>query len=165
MWKRNFTICLFKYQYNNRKDPVRVYCCVDTERQKRTATPFDLPLIHKAVQDRNLVQVLSVDAILAKPELESWFFYDIEGIYGFLRAKTTSRNTKKYSNPHNFGKKDLQRLFQRFGKEYKPGRRAKNFIDNLDIEAIVSRCAELKAGVEAIKTQAQDRTSYLFLSG
>jgi len=66
---------IFKYTYNNRSDLVRTYCCVDTEGQKRSATPFDLALVHEHIQARQMKCVLSVGAILADPDIESWVFF------------------------------------------------------------------------------------------
>lgn len=153
---------IYKYTYNNRDDPVRVYCCVDTERQKRTATPLELDFIREQVKMRKLRLIMSVDVILADPEIESWFFYDIEGIYKFLGAKTSQRNVKKYSNPKNLCKKDLQGLFHRFGKEYLPGKRATNFINHLDIEKIVTKCNELRDGIALIQSQVTDLMNHIF---
>lgn len=153
---------IHKYAYNNQDDLVRAYCCVDSERQKRTATPLELDIICEQIKVRKLRLVLSVDAILADPEIESWFFYDIEGIYKFLGAKTSQRNVKKYSNPKNLCKKDLQGLFHRFGKEYLPGKRAANFINHLDIDKIVTECKELRDGIALIRSQATDLTNHLF---
>ena len=153
---------IYKYTYNNRDDAVRVYCCVDTERQKRTATPIELDLIREQVKIKKLRCVLSVDLLSADPEIESWFFYDIEGIYKFLGVKTSQRNVKKYSNPKNLCKKDLQRLFHRFEKEYLPGKRAANFINHLDIDKIITECKELHDGIALIQSQATDLTNNLF---
>jgi len=105
---------IYKYAYNNQDDLVRAYCCVDIERQKRTATPLELDFIREQVKIKKLRCVLSVDLVTADPEIESWFFYDIEGIYKFLGTKTSQRNVKKYSNPKNLCKKNLQGLFHRF---------------------------------------------------
>lgn len=153
---------IYKYTYNNRDDTVRAYCCVDSERQKRTATPLELDFVREQVKLRKLRFVLSVDLLLADPEIESWFFYDIEGIYKFLGTKTSQRNVKKYSNPKNLCKKDLQGLFHRFGKEYLPGKRAANFINHLDIDKIITKCKELSDGIALIQSQATDLTNHLF---
>ncbi len=153
---------VYKYTYNNRIDIVRTYCCVDTERQKQSATPLDLDFIREQLKIRNMNKILSVNAISADPEIESWFFYDIEGIYKFLQAKKSQRSKKRYTNPKNLCKKDLQQLFSRFGKVYIPGNRALNFIRNLDIEKIVSNCTELHTGIELIQQQANDLTNHLF---
>lgn len=153
---------IYKYVYNNRSDFVRAYCCIDSERNKVSATPLDLEFICNMTRDKKMVQLLSVDSILADPDIESWFFYDIEGIYEFLGAKKSKRNIKKYCNPWNLCKKDLQQLFQRFKKVYIPGQRATNFINNLDIEKIIAGCAELREGIELIKRQANNSTNHIF---
>jgi len=153
---------IFKYAYNNRGDLLRIYCCVDTERQKRSATPFDLNFVREQVQARRMKCVLSVCAILADPDIESWFFYDIDGIYKFLCVRKSQRNTKRYRNPKNLCKRDLQQLFSRFGKVYLPGRRSAYFINSLDIEKIVANCEILRKGVQLIQSQAEDLTSHLF---
>ncbi|KPL23487.1 MAG: hypothetical protein AMJ75_05940 [Phycisphaerae bacterium SM1_79] len=153
---------IYKYTYNNRSDLVRAYCCVDTERQKQSATPFDLDFVREQVRIRQMARVLSLDAILGDPDIESWFFYDIDGIYKSLCAKKSQRSTKKYRNPQNFSKKDLQQLFRRFDKVYLPGGRAAHFINRLDIERIVCNCKELQEGIQLIQSQAEDLTNHLF---
>jgi len=147
---------------DNPNDLVRVYCCVDAERGKRSATPLDLDIVREHIKARRLKGVLSVDQLLADPDIESWFFYDIEGIYSFLRAKRTQRNPRKYQNPRSFGKKDLQKLFRQFDKEYLPGKRTVNFISSLNIDKIVSNCKDLHEGIKNIKRQGRDLTNHLF---
>lgn len=153
---------ILKYRYNNRHDLVRAYCCVDTERGKCTAIALDLECVREKARERNMSQVLSIDAILADPDIESWFFYDIAGIYSFLRARTSRRNIQRYGNPSTLCKKDLQQLFQRFEKVYLPGKRATNFINHLDIKKIVFMCRELREGIELIQSQAKNLTNHLF---
>ena len=153
---------IYKYVYNNPKDLVRTYCCVDSEKQKRTATPLDLNLVREYIRNRKLNHVLSVDSILADPDIESWFFCDVEGIYKFLGAKKSRRNIKKYQDHSKFGKKELKKLFHMFGKEYIPGRRAEFFISQLDVVKIVSKCKELSDGIALCKSNANDSTNHLF---
>ena len=153
---------IYKYIYNNSNDIVRVYCCVDTERQKQSATSLDLNFICEQIKIKNMRKVISVNAILADPEIESWFFYDIEGIYRFLQATKSQRSKKKYANPKGLCKRDLLQLFSRFGKTYIPGNRASNFIANLDIGKIVSNCIELKSGIELIQQQANNLVNHIF---
>jgi len=145
---------IFKYAYNNPLDLVRAYCCVDRETQNITATPLSLSIIRKEIKKRNIVQVLSVNSIIADPDIESWFFYDIEGIFKFLKVQKSKRNPSKYKIPQSFCKKNLQRLFEDFGKVYISGNRAENFIKHLDINIIVSNCEELKKGIELIRAQS-----------
>lgn len=152
---------IYKYMYNNPDDLVRAYCCVDTERQTSSATPFELDFVREQAKVRMSSRVLSVGVILADPDIESWFFYDIEGIYKFLGAKKSQRNIRKYRNVSKLGKKDLQQLFGRFGKVYFSGNRAKHFINNLDIKKIVSKCRKLGNGIKLIQLQADDLTDNL----
>ena len=153
---------LFGFVRQNSTDDVRAYCCIDAESNKKSATPLDLSFIRNQVKQRGIRQVLSVNAILAIPEIESWFFYDIEGIYEYLRTPNNQRNVKKYSSPKNFGKKELQRLFDQVDKNYLPGKRATNFINNLDITKIASRCESLNRGINRINKQAADTTNHIF---
>lgn len=155
---------IYKYMYNNPDDLVRAYCCVDTERQTSSATPFELDFVREQAKVRMSSRVLSVGVILADPDIESWFFYDIDGIYKFLGAKKSQRKAKRYHNPKNLCKKDLQQLFHKFGngKEYLPGKRATYFINHLDVEKIVSNCKTLRDGIELIQSKAEDLTNHLF---
>lgn len=153
---------IFKYTYNNPDDLVRAYCCVDTEKGKCTATPLYLDFIREKAKERKMSQVLSIHAILAEPEIESWFFYDIKGIYGCLSAPKSRRNPKIFNPAKKFGYKDLQRLFEKHGKIYTKGKRAGNFINHLDVGKIVSNCKELREGIKLIQSQANNLTNYLF---
>jgi len=150
-----------QYLRNHPADLVRVYCCIDAETDKKSATPLDLDLIRRQIVARDLHAVLSVDAILADPEIESWFFHDIDGIYTFMGMQKSKRKPAKYRNAANFGKRDLQRLFEQSGRIYTSGKRARNFIETLNLDRILSRCSALAAGVELIKTRATDLTNHL----
>jgi len=158
---RQVTGAAGQYLHNNPATRVRVYCCIDAERNKRSATPLELDFVREEIVRRNLRGVLSVDAIMADPEIESWFFHDVEGVYGFVQAKKSRRNPGRYRNASNFGKRDLQRLFEQFGKVYVSGKRARHFIESLDVERIVKCCPGLCAGVTLIRTQAHDMTNHL----
>jgi len=153
---------IYKYMYANSNDSVRAYCCVDSERDRRSATPLDLELICHKAKERRMNRLLSVDQILADPDIESWFFYDIDGIQKFIGARKSQLSTKRYANPKSLCKRDLQRLFHRFGKVYLPGHRATHFIETLDVERISSNCKELHEGVELIRSQAENLTNHLF---
>jgi len=64
--------------------------------------------------------------------------------------------------PEKYGYKDLQKLFEKYGRTYNKGKRATNLIDHLNVEKITSNCKELRDGVELIRSQADDLTSHLF---
>ena len=152
---------IFRYTHNN-PDSVRAYCCIDSERQKITATPLDLNFVRQQIcQRKEMNLILSVDAILADPDIESWFFYDIKGIFRHLRAKPSKSDSQKYQNPYSLCKKDLEELFYRLGKAYISGKRVKNFINHLDIGKIVSKCKELREGIEKIKSQSIDLSNHI----
>ncbi len=153
---------IYKFTRNKPNDTIRVYCCVDTERQNQSATPLDLDFICEQIRCRPMTNVLSIDAILADPEIESWFFYDIEGIYKYLKTKLTRSSKAKFCNPKNLCKKDLQQLFFKFEKAYISGKKTENFIKQLDINKIVSNCKELRKGIQVIKDQANNLTNHLF---
>lgn len=95
-------------------------------------------------------RVLSVDTIIATTMIESWFFYDIEGIYKFLRVPRARRNPKKYKPPEKFTHIDLSTLFKQNGKSYIKGERCAGFINALDLKKIYLNCQELKSGLDKI---------------
>lgn len=105
---------------------------------------------------------LSVNLIKATQQIESWFFYDIEGIYIYLKVPKSQRKRNAYQPPERFGYRDLQRLFEKYGKTYMKGKRAESFINKLDIEKIVCNCKELREGIQLIQSQAGDLTNHLF---
>ncbi|MHC4477833.1 MAG: hypothetical protein ACYTEL_19495 [Planctomycetota bacterium] len=142
---------------------VRVYCCVDRESRYETVPDFDLQRIVRYVKEQNLTSVLSIHAIIATQQIESWFFHDIAGIYQYLGAPKSHRKKKGYKPPNKFGCKDLQILFERYGKTYSKGRRSQHFIDQLNINKIISDCKELTAGINLIKSQAKDPSNHIFL--
>jgi len=153
---------IFGYTLDHPCELLRVYCCSDTDSNNNSPTPLDVGLIRRTVKERDDMRcVLSVDVILADPEIESWFFYDIEGIYGFLGAEKSKRNPRKYKNAGNLSREELQRLFGQFRKAYVPGNRAKNFIDHLDLNKIITCCRELRVGIERIQTQATNSKKHI----
>jgi len=161
--KINDRILAFARQ--NKKEAIRLYCCVDRESRYGQVPELDVESIIDFIRKEGIEQVLSIDSIIATKQIESWFFYDIGGIYDFLGAPHSRRKIKKYKPPENFGKKDLHRLFEQFGKDYKSGKRAGNFINHLDIGKIVSNCKVLRDGIELIRSQAKDLTNHIFASG
>ncbi len=99
---------------------------------------------------------------IPRQQIESWFFYDVEQIYGFLRVPRAQRKPRAFKPPEKFGYMDLQRLFDRYGETYNKGKKAANFINHLNIEKIVSNCKELREGVKLVQSHADDLTNHLF---
>jgi len=150
------------YLQQHKDEKIRVYCCLDRESRYGTPPGFELKTIKKYIRDENIESVLSINAIIATKQIESWFLYDIEGIYRFLRVPKTQRNSRAFKPPGKFGYKDLQGLFERYGKTYSKGRRSSNFIDHLNIKKIASDCKDLRKGIALIQSQAYKQTNYLF---
>ena len=142
---------------------LRIYCCADNEDTYHRVPDFDLESIREACKQENLKNILSVDAIVANKMLESWFFYDLDGIYDYLNVPKAKRKPlNKYKQPQKCSKNDLKALFLKHGNRYREGERSKEFIQSLNIKKIVSDCKELQDGIKLIKGQANDLTNNLF---
>lgn len=153
---------IVNYVKQHRDEVIRVYCCLDRDSRYREITEFDIKKVKKYITDEKIKSVLSIDLIKATQQIESWFFHDIEGINQFLKVPRAQRNLSAFKPPEKFGYKDLQRLFERYGKTYNKGEKAANFINHLNIEKMVSKCKELREGIKLIQSQADDLTNHLF---
>ena len=134
---------------------VRAYCCLDRESRYASTPDFDLDLVRQKTRDLKLTNVVSVDAIIATQMIESWFLYDLAGIYRYLRVPKARRNMKAYSPPEAFRVSDLKELFRRHGKTYCEGRRARHFIERLDMAGIVRGSRALGEGIRLIVSQGR----------
>jgi len=141
----------------------RTYCCLDTETGNRSITPLDLAVIRNEAIERGFYNLLSVDAILADREIESWFFYDLDGIYDFLNVPPEERIMDAYNPAKDYGKFELQTLFRKYGERYIPGKKATSFFRSLDLNKIIAECTELRNGIDIIISQANDFTYMLSL--
>ena len=129
----------------------RVYCFIDRE-SKYHNPPLDINILRaKFNTDKDFRRrVSSTDVIFATPMIEAWFFYDITGIFSFLKVPRHLRNPNKYRTVQKLTANDLSRLFVRYKKFYIKGKRCKSFIDNLDIDKIYMNCKELRDGIDLI---------------
>jgi len=151
------------HKSRNPHEKIRIYCCLDSECPYGILPDFDLQNIKAKCKEENLRNVLSVDAIFAAPMIESWFFYDLDGIYDYLGVDRAKRNPlKKYRYPTKCAKTDLKKLFYKHGSEYHEGKRARGLIHKLDLRLIAMDCPELCDGIELIRSQAGDSTNSLF---
>ena len=150
------------YIQAHKDEVIRVYCCLDRESRYGEVPGFDIKKIEKYIKDGNLTSVLSIDLITATQQIESWFFYDIEGIYVYIKVPKSKRSLNTFRPPEKCGYRDLQRLFERYGKTYTKGKRAESFIKKLDVDKIVCTCKELREGIQLIQSQAGDLTNHLF---
>ncbi len=140
-------------KYSDR--PVRVYCCVDRESREDRVPGLDLDFIRKELASKGFSNILSIDCVVATKMLESWFFYDMNGIYKYLKAPKAKRTTKRFMPPEKNDWRVLNRLFKQYGKRrgYSKGYKAEGLVNDLDIPLIYTSCKELKNGVELIKKQ------------
>lgn len=153
---------IVNYVRQHKDEKIRVYCCLDRDSRYREVPEFDIKKVKKYIKGEKIKSVLSIDLIKATQQIESWFFHDIEGIYQFLKVPRAQRNLSAFKPPEKFGYKDLQRLFERYGKTYNKGEKAASFINHLNIEKIVSKCKELREGVQLVQSHVDDLTNHLF---
>ena len=141
--------------------PVRIYCCIDRESRNGQVPGLDLNLIRKEIVSKNLDNVLSIDSIIATIMLESWFFYDVPGIYKYLKTPKAKRSVKKFKPPEKNDWRVLDRLYKQNGKtRYSKGFKAEGLVKCLNIPGIYKSCKELKSGVDLINKQARDETNH-----
>lgn len=140
-----------QYLLNNQDKQVRVYCCVDRENRYQNPPLNKKILEEKFFTDKDFKgNVLSVDVIIATQMIESWFFYDMDGIYKFLRVPVKERKPKKFNPVEKLTSYDLSHLFKRYGKVYIKGKKCGYFIESLDIDKIYKKCNDLKNGINLI---------------
>jgi len=97
---------------------------------------------------REPTQIKSINEIIATQNLESWFFYDIEGIYNFLRVPRNERNPHKYYNVESTNYRTLSYLFRKYNKIYLKGRSVGVFLKRINIQKIYNSCEDLRVGIE-----------------
>jgi hypothetical protein len=141
---------------------VRVYCCVDRESRYEKVPGLDLKLIRNEVVSKKCKNVLSVDRIIATKMLESWFFYDVPGIYAYLKTPRSKRVVRKFQPPEKNDWRVLDKLYKQNGRlHYMKGFKAEGIVKCLDIPGIYNSCQELRSGVDLINKQAKDPTNHL----
>lgn len=124
----------YSNKYSNKEIEFSIAICIDRESRDGQA-PIDLDYIKKEaakIKNVNQNEIFLYEAI---QDIESLFFYDIDGIYGFLRAPHTKR-TCKYIPVEKYNHRDLSKLFSSYGKLYRKGDRVASFIDNIDLNKI-----------------------------
>lgn len=83
--------------------------------------------------------------------IESWFFYDLEGICDYIGLKLTDALRRNYSSPERLTHKELQRLFQKGTKRHHYIKGEKSFLEKLDMQKIYENCNDLKIGINMIR--------------
>ncbi len=141
---------------------VRIYCCIDRDSRNGKPPGFELKTIVREIHKYSIESILSIDKIIATQQIESWFFWDMETIYKYLKVARSRRRKSAYRPPSKYTYHDMIKLFRDHGKVYNKGKRCRYFIRQLDLDLIISNCSELREGIEKIKSQANDTTNHLF---
>ena len=144
----------FLKEKSNSEIDLYVYAFIDREGPRSSDPQLDEKAILKALKNtdlsgkviKNIKIIKSVEAIKM---VESWFFYDIEGICKYLKIKCTNSIKSNYSNVEKYDSKDLSQLFKRNKKYYKKGE--PGFLSCLDIDKIFNSCKDLKDAINEIR--------------
>jgi hypothetical protein len=153
---------IYNYCQQHKDEQVKVYCCLDRESREGKTPGFKLKTIIRDIHKYDIRFVLSIDAIIATQQIESWFFWDMETIYKYLKVARSRRRKNAYRPPERYTYHDMIKLFRDHGKAYNKGKKCGYFIQQLDLDTIIKNCSELRDGIEKIKSQATNTTNYLF---
>ena len=133
----------------------RIYCCIDRESREHNP-PIDINFLTEVFKiGSKKCRVLSIEKVIATQMIESWFLYDMDGIYKFLSTPHAERKHHKFKPPEKFNHIDLAKLFNRYKKSYIKGHKCQNFVNHLDIDKIVRACDELQKGINSILRKKQ----------
>ena len=132
---------------NSDENHIHVFVAYDREGPRIIESKLNTEfLIRNFVSPGSGIQ--SINEIIATQDLESWLFFDIEGIFNFLRVPKSKRNVKKYRNTESIKNYTLAQLFKDCNRTYFKGERVENFLDSLDIDKIYANVPELQKGIE-----------------
>lgn len=137
------------YKNKDKNHSLVVLIVHDRDGGKEKESSLNLEKIRSEFQiDKNNVK--HIMEIVATKHLESWFFYDLDGIYDFAGVPVKKRNYTKYSNPHSQGHSVVSAICRSNGKDYQKGKRASELIEKLNLEKIYNECQELKEGIDEV---------------
>lgn len=133
----------------NKNKTVYCYVLIDREGPRSKIPEFNGDAILSALKCKRLIRVERIEAIQM---IESWFFYDLEGICKYIGLNCSKSLQHKYANPEKLTRKDLADLFRKGTKRvyYKKG--DESFLKILKLDKIYKRCKELKEGILIIKS-------------
>lgn len=124
-----------------------VIIAYDREGNRDTAPLLNANKIFKQAKSAKLNKVKNIIEVIATQCIESWFFYDSNGIYDFIGTGKKSRNLNKYPNPESCNHTELTQFIRqvsRHKKDYQKGENAIKLIDKLDLKLIHSKVKELQ---------------------
>jgi len=129
---------------------IHVFVAIDREGERHIPCVLNKEVLLKEFSIKN-TRIASINEIVATQDLESWFFYDLNGIYKFIKVPVKSRNLKAYPNIEKTNNRILSDLFHKYKKHYQKGKRAEGFIDSLDLNKIYDKVEELKKAFEIMR--------------
>jgi hypothetical protein len=130
---------------------IHVFVAFDREGARSTSSTLDLDALTKEFINIKNARVQSINEILATQDLESWFFYDLDGIYKFLKVPKSKRNYKAYPNTEATNNRVLSALFHRHNRHYQKGKRVEDFLNSINLEFIFNTVEELKEAKKSIE--------------
>lgn len=107
---------------------------------KKSALNIDK--IREDFLDKEKNKTYMIEEVVATKELESWFLYDMNGIYNYLGVSKRKRNLNHFGDPHNYKSSDLISFCRKHKKEYSKGHKSQELIECLDINYIYQQCEE-----------------------
>lgn len=138
------------YQYytiDKKKFKLRLSVCIDNE-SRNSAAPINMDVIRSELER---FDITDIELFLAVQDIESWFFIDINNIFKFLSVPHADRNESKYRPVEKLNNRDLTLLFKRYGKKYRKGEAAENFIAQLDLDILHQGAAQLASFISRAK--------------
>lgn len=130
-------------------DNIHVFVAYDREGTREKEPLLDIDYLKSEFLYQKS-RIASINEIIATQDVESWFFYDLEGIYNFLKVPKNKRNYKAYINIEATNNRVLSSLFHRYNKHYQKGTRVQGFVNQLYIDKIVENVKELKDAINFI---------------
>ena len=141
-------IYYFLNKKENKNIELYVYAFIDREGIRSDLVEFDADAIKKALNKKQIKRIEKIEAITM---IESWFFYDIEGICDYIGITCTDNLRRTYSNTERLTHKELQGLFRKGTRKRHYIKGDKSFLEKLDIDKIHQNCIALKDGINMIK--------------
>jgi hypothetical protein len=149
---------IFHLDNHPERKQIYVFIAIDREGPKKTALLINLQSL-KTKFLKHGSRIKSINTIIATQDIESWVFYDIEGIYKFLKVPFKERHPQNYSDVEKTNNIVLSQLFRKYGRLYSKGTRVQGFLKSIDMNKIYSKCFELKKGIEEMRKLYENKLS------
>jgi len=135
----------------NKNKSVYTYVFLDREGPRTKIPEFNANWIKKYINESTNSNIsCKVQKIEAIKMIESWFFYDLEGICDYIGIPVSDNLKRKYANPEKFSSVDLSKLFQKGIKNRYYRKGDSRFLNKLDKDKIYRNCDDLRNGIDMI---------------